>query len=401
MNDISSLPSPTLAVVGAEEARLSKSALSRLEASMRRDVEAGLAPGVSILIARRGKIGYRATIGSIRPGGPAMTDDAIFRVYSMTKPIVSVALMMLVEEGRLLLSDPVSKFLPAFRAPKVGVEKNGELVLAPAARLITVHDLMRHTSGLSYGFTGDSAVQQLYMKAPLRSQTIKSAEFVEAIAALPLADQPGAAWIYSHSTDVVGCLIEVVTGRPLGEHLAETIFKRLGMKDTGFFAPPEKHARLAEAFDKDPDTGESVRLIETRKPPTFESGGGGLLSTMDDYARFCAILANGGSLGDIRLLGRHTLAYMASNHLGGEVRIGNKDILAPGYGFGLGFGVRKELGVAPTPGTVGEFYWGGLAGTAFWISPAEELFALFMVQAPGRREYFREKLRFLVHAALL
>jgi CubicO group peptidase (beta-lactamase class C family) len=401
MNDTSGVFSPSLPVVSAEEADLSSAALARLEASLRGDVEAGRVPGVSLMIARRGKVGYRATIGALRPGGPAMPNDAIFRIYSMTKPVVSVALMMLVEEGRLLLSEPLSKFIPAFGAAQVGVEKNGEIVLTPALRPITIQDLMRHTSGLTYAFTGNSLVQNLYAKSPLRSQNITSADYAEAIAALPLAEQPGAAWIYSHSTDVVGLVIEIVTGKKLGAVLEEKIFKPLGMKDTGFFAPPEKHARLAEAFEQDPDTGEKVKLIETRKPPAFESGGGGLVSTLDDYARFCALLANGGSLNDVRLLGRKTLAYMASDHLGPEVRIENKNLLAPGYGFGLGFGVRKETGMAPTPGTIGEFYWGGLAGTAFWISPAEDLFTVFMMQGPGRREYFREKLRFLVHAALV
>jgi CubicO group peptidase (beta-lactamase class C family) len=401
MNDTSGIFPHSLPVVSAEEAGLSSAALAKLETALRGDIEAGRVPGVSLMIARGGKVGYRAKLGALRPGGPAMSDDAIFRIYSMTKPIVSVALMMLIEEGRLLLSEPLSKFIPAFLAPKVGVEKNGELILTPALRPISIHDLMRHTSGLTYAFTGNSLVQQLYGKTSLRSQKITSSEYAETIAGLPLAAQPGAAWIYSHSTDIVGLVIETVTGRKLSAVLEEKIFKPLGMKDTGFFAPPEKHARLAEAFEKDPDSSETVRLIETRKPPMFESGGGGLVSTLDDYARFCAMLVGGGSFSGVRVLGRKTLAYMASDHLGPEVRIENRNLLAPGYGFGLGFGVRRETGMAPTPGTIGEFYWGGLAGTAFWISPAEDLFTIFMMQGPGRREYFREKVRFLVHAALL
>jgi len=203
----------------------------------------------------------------LRPGGPAMRQDGIFRIYSMTKPVVSVALMMLVEEGRLFLNDPVAKFIPAFADMKVGVEKGGRLELEPLARPIMVHDLMRHTSGLTYGFTGASLVQRLYAEAPLRTQGITSEGHVAALARLPLLAQPGTHWHYSHSTDVVGRVVEIVSGTTLGAFLEERIFAPLGMADTGFFAPPEKHERLAEPFATDPDTGEAVNLIETRVQP--------------------------------------------------------------------------------------------------------------------------------------
>jgi CubicO group peptidase (beta-lactamase class C family) len=328
-----------------------------------------------------------------------MPGDAIFRIYSMTKPIVSVALMMLVEDGRLFIADPVAKYLPEFADPKVGVEKDGKLELVPAKRPITVQDLLRHTSGLTYEFTGESAVQRLYGKARL-FRDLPNAELVAEIAKLPLLEQPGVAWHYSHSTDVIGRIIEVISGQPLGAFLRERIFTPLGMSDTGFFAPADKHERLAEAFANDPDTGAAVELINVRAAPRLEMGGGGLVSTMDDYARFLLMLYRGGTLGSARILGRKTIAFMTADHLGPEVRIGTRFLLAPGHGFGLGFAVRRDAGMAPTPGTVGEYFWGGIAGTAFWIAPQEELIALMMIQAPGQRDYYRQLFRFLAHAAL-
>jgi CubicO group peptidase (beta-lactamase class C family) len=400
MNVMQKPLSTTLPMAKPEEVGLSSSAIARLGAVMRREAETKHVPGVTMLISRRGKVAYRESIGELRPGGPLMRGDGIFRIYSMTKPIVSVALMMLVEEGRLFLSDPVAKFIPAFAEMKVGVEKEGRLELVPAKRPITIHDLLRHTSGLTYAFLGTSAVQRLYEEAPLRTQDITSAGHVAALAKLPLLNQPGTHWDYSHSTDVLGRVIEILSGETLGAVLKARIFDPLEMVDTGFFTPPEKHERLAEPFATDPDTGAAVKLIETRVQPAFESGGGGLVSTIEDYSTFAHMLYQGGALGNTRLLGRKTVAYMASDHLGPKVTIGS-ELLPPGHGFGLGFAVRRENGMAPTPGTPGEFFWGGIAGTVFFIAPAEELVALMLVQAPGQRDYFRQLFRNLVHAALI
>jgi CubicO group peptidase (beta-lactamase class C family) len=399
VNVMQRAPSSSLATAKPEDVGLSPARLSRLGAVMRHEIETKHVPGVSMLISRQGKVAYRENLGLTRPDGPPMRQDAIFRVYSMTKPIVSVAIMMLVEEGRLFIADPLAKFIPEFAKPKVGVEKRGRLELVPANRAITVQDLLRHTSGLTYGFTGTSMVQQLYAEAPLRAPGVNNAGHVAELAKLPLLNQPGTHWDYSHSTDVLGRIIEIVSGQTLGAFLEERILRPLGMVDTAFFAPPEKHERLAEPFPKDPDTGAPVTLIETRVAPTFESGGGGLVSTTDDYARFLHMLYHGGTLDGARILGRKTLSFMASDHLGPDVAIGS-DLLPPGHGFGLGFAVRLENGRAATPGTVGEFYWGGIAGTAFWIAPAEELVALMLIQAPGQRVYFRQLFRNLVHAAL-
>ncbi len=396
MNDNRASSPSASAVAEPEEAGLTAEGLSRLTAVMQREVDARRVPGVSMLIARGGKVGYRRDIGALRPGGPALPGDAIFRIYSMTKPIVSVALMMLVEEGRLFIADPIAKFIPEFANPKVGVERDGKLELVAAKRPIAIQDLLRHTSGLTYAFTGVSAVQRLYAKARLGAPDLTNAQLVAALAKLPLIDQPGTSWDYGHSTDVVGRIIEIVSGQSLGAFLQERILTPLGMSDTAFFVPPDKQDRVAKPFAKDPDTGETVTLTETN----FESGGGGLWSTMDDYERFVQMLYLGGALGNTRLLGRKTLEFMTADHLGPHVRIGTAFLLAPGHGFGLGFAVRREVGLAPTPGTPGEFFWGGIAGTAFWIAPKEELIAMMMIQAPGQRDYYRQLFRSLVHAAL-
>ena len=247
---------------------------------MQREVDSRRVPGVAMLIARRGKVGYRRDIGALRPGGPPLPGDAIFRIYSMTKPIVSVALMMLVEEGRLFIADPVAKFIPEFADPKVGVERDGKLELVAAKRPITIQDLLRHTSGLTYAFTGNAAVQRLYAESHLfthdpaqarqfLTRDLSNAEFVAALAKLPLIDQPGASWNYSHSTDIIGRVIEIVSGQSLGAFLQDRILGPLGMSDTAFFVPADKGERLAEPFADDPDTGAPVELDRRPHPAAF------------------------------------------------------------------------------------------------------------------------------------
>jgi CubicO group peptidase (beta-lactamase class C family) len=373
--------------------------LERLPAIMARQVEEKKAPGVSMLIARHGKIAYRQSVGALRPGGPAMTDDAIFRIYSMTKPIVSVAAMMLVEEGRLLITDPVSKYIPAFANTKVGVGNGDKLDLAPLRRPITVQDLLRHTSGLTYGFTGVSPVQKLVKAANVVNSSRTLAENVEAMAALPLMHQPGEVWEYSLSTDVLGRVVEVVEGASLGEVLQERLFGPLQMVDTAFYTPESKLDRRADPFSFDFMTAAGVDARESTSPPKFESGGGGLMSTLADYTRFAAMLSAGSAIEGVRVLSPRTLAFMASDHLDARVRRDHY-LLWPGHGFGLGFAVRTDPGQAPTAGSVGEFFWGGMMGTAFWVSPRDALFAVLMVQTPENREYFRVLFRNLVSAAM-
>jgi CubicO group peptidase (beta-lactamase class C family) len=373
--------------------------LERLTDIMGRQVEEKKAPGVSMLIARHGKIAYRQSVGALRPGGPAMTDDAIFRIYSMTKPIVSVAAMMLVEEGRLLITDPVSKYIPAFANAKVGIVNGDRLGLAPLKRPITVQDLMRHTSGLTYGFTGVSPVQKLTRAANVVNSNQTLAENVDAMAALPLMHQPGEVWEYSLSTDVLGRVVEIVEGASLGEVLRARLFGPLDMIDTAFFTPEAKFARRADPFSFDFMTAAGIDARDVMTPPKFESGGGGLMSTLSDYSRFAAMLSGGGALDGVRILSPRTLAFMASDHLDAKVDRSHF-LLWPGHGFGLGFAVRTDPGKAPTAGSVGEFFWGGMMGTAFWVSPRDSLFAVIMVQTPEYREYFRMLFRNLVTAAI-
>ena len=373
--------------------------LERLTDIMGRQVEEKKAPGVSMLIARHSKIAYRQSVGALRPGGPAMTDDAIFRIYSMTKPIVSVAAMMLVEEGRLLITDPVSKYIPAFANAKVGIVNGDRLGLAPLKRPITVQDLMRHTSGLTYGFTGVSPVQKLTRAANVVNSNQTLAENVDAMAALPLMHQPGEVWEYSLSTDVLGRVVEIVEGASLGEVLRARLFGPLDMIDTAFFTPEAKFARRADPVSFDFMTAAGIDARDVMTPPKFESGGGGLMSTLGDYSRFAAMLSGGGALDGVRILSPQTLAFMASDHLDAKVDRSHF-LLWPGHGFGLGFAVRTDPGKAPTAGSVGEFLWGGMMGTAFWVSPRDSLFAVIMVQTPEYREYFRMLFRNLVTAAI-
>lgn len=383
-----------------EEVGLSRTGLRRLAEAMEREIAAGKAPGVSMLIARHGKIGLAQTLGDLRPNGPPMPLDAIFRIYSMTKPVVSVAAMMLVEEGRLQIAEPVAKFLPAFAQMRVGVENGDRLDLVPASRPITIQDLMRHTSGLTYGFTGLGQVQKLTLAADVMNPDRSAAANIDALARLPLQHQPGAVWEYSLSTDVLGRVVEIVAGAKLSEVLKEKILRPLAMDDTDFHTPSSKLARRAELFSPDFFRAAGINANDFTAPPAFESGGGGLLSTLADYARFLAMLSGGGALDGARILGPRTIQFMASDHLGPGV-VKNHALLAPGHGFGLGFAVRTDPGLAPTAGSPGEYFWGGVAGTAFWISPRDSLFAILMVQAPEYRDYFRTLFRNLVNAAIL
>jgi CubicO group peptidase (beta-lactamase class C family) len=388
-----------LAVARPAEIGLSENALRRLSSVFTREIESQRLPGMVALIARRGRVGFVASLGARDPKtGAKMAADAIFRIYSMTKPIVSVATMMLVEEGRLLLGDPLSKYLPAFAGPKVAVESGGAIDLVPAAREITIQDLLRHTSGLVYEFRGDSFVHKRYMEAKISRRDQTNADHAATLATLPLFHQPGAHWEYGRSTDVLGRVLEVIAGKPLGDILAERIFEPLGMVDTGFHVRASALHRVAEPFEKDPDSGGAVSLLDVREPPMFQSAGGGLVSTADDCARFVLMLQGGGALGGVRLLGPKTVAFMTADHLGSIP--GVEVMTGPGFGFGLGFAVRLAGGLGTSPGSIGQYYWGGIAGTVSWVDPREELIAVLLTQAPGQREYYRGLFRNLVYASL-
>ncbi len=381
-----------------EDIGLSTAGLARLGRVMQGEVERGLVPGAVALIARRGQLAYFESFGRRDPAsGAPMATDSIFRIYSMTKPIVSVAAMMLWEEGRFLLSDPIAKYLPEMGNVRVAVAQGADIGQVDAERPITIQDLLRHTSGLTYEFRGNGPVHKMYTAARIYSRDQTNADQVAALSKLPLLHQPGTKWEYSRSTDVVGRLIEVLSGFSLGQFLQQQLFAPLGMVDTAFHVPVPLQARLAEAFAKDPETTSGVQLINVKSAPKFESGGGGLVSTAADYARFLQMLLNLGRLDGVRYLSRKTIELMTADHLGPIT--GAPDLLLPGYGFGLGVAVRLQPGIAPVPGSVGQYFWGGLAGTTFWVDPAEQLFAILMIQAPGQRDYFRTLFRDLVYAA--
>jgi CubicO group peptidase (beta-lactamase class C family) len=391
---------PPLPQAKPEALGLSHLRLQRMSDAFRRDIDKGTIPGVTMMVARRGQIGWFDALGRQNPASPApMAHNSLFRIFSMTKPIVSVGIMMLLEEGCFLLNDPIAKYIPEFSDQKVGVENNGKLELMPLKRPVTIHDLLRHTSGIAYEHTGNGLVQQLYQQSRLRSRKLSNAEHARLVASLPLMCQPGAEWNYSRSTDILGRIIEVVSGKSLSAYLTERILAPLQMAETAFHTGPENADRLAEPFPVDPWSGEQVQLFNMLETPVMESGGGGLVSTTMDYARFCQMLLNGGVLDGVRIIGRKTLQLMASNHLDPAVKL-ESHLVPAGHSFGLGFAVRTQEGMAPFAGSVGQFFWSGMAGTFFWIDPKEELFAVFMSQGPGQREHFRSLVRSLVYAAV-
>jgi CubicO group peptidase (beta-lactamase class C family) len=386
-----------------EQVGLSSARLQRAADVIRRDVERRLIPGAVLTIARGGRVGYAEAFGfRDREAGAAMTPDAIFRVASMTKPITSVAAMMLSEEGRLEIAAPVADYLPEFAELTVGVERQ------KAARTMTVQDLLRHTSGLTYAAFGDSPVQMIWRDANLMDEGETIAALVDKLGHLPLMFEPGTAWEYSMSTDVLGRVVEIVSGKSLADFFAERITGPLGMVDTGFAASGERAARVAEP-QADPATGQRPPMRNIVHPGPRHSGGGGAVSTAADYLRFCQMLLNGGELDGVRLLAPKTVAHMAADHLPPDVGYGATTrarfgALAPvpemGYGFGLGFAVRTHQGRSPVPGSVGEFFWGGVTGTYFWIDPQEQLIAILMLAAPDQRLHYRYLSRQLVYAAL-
>ena len=368
----------------------------RLMDVLRREVASGRLPGAVAMVARRGQIALFEAVGQQDPAtGTPMQTDSIFRIYSMTKPVVSVAVMMLVERGQLLLSDPVSRWLPEYAKQQVATANGLESVKQEA----TVQDLLRHTAGLTYEFLGDSTVQRQYAQVKIASRERTNAEFSQTLAAIPLQFQPGTVWAYSRATDVLGRLVEVVSGQSLGTFLQAEIFGPLGMVDTGFAVPPDQQHRIAEPFAHDPDGGVPMKVLEPRQVPAMEGGGGGLMSTAMDYTRFLQCLRNRGELNGVRLLGPHTVDFMTADHLGDIPADGT--LLPPGHGFGLGFAVRTHLGLSPVPGSVGLYYWGGIAGTTFFVDPALDMYAMLMIQAPNQRDYYRPLFRDLVYAALV
>ena len=392
-----------------ERVGISSDRLERVTEQIKDDVEAGRIPGAVGMIARDGKLVYLEAFGEsdTEKEKPMRTDD-IFRIYSMSKPITSVALMMLYEQGKFRLSDPVGMYIPeladmqvlvekgdaeggpAFNIPEVDEDGNpipaaevdeDSYTTVPADRPITVQDLLRHTAGFTYGFFGNTTVDKMYQAAGILTMDRDLQHMCEKLGKIPLQYQPGTTWHYSVAVDVQGRLVEVLSGMAFDQYLEEKIFTPLGMPDTGFYVPEEKMDRFAQMYSPTEDGGlEVANPMMSRnfvRKPTFFSGGGGLVSTADDYMRFCQMMLNGGELDGVRLLSPKTIELMTSDH---TTVIGDNPRRNSGYGFGLGFAVAKDLGMIGAPTSVGEFNWGGAAGTRFWIDPEEKFIGIYMVQ---------------------
>lgn len=397
----------SLPVATPEEVGLSSERLERVAAVFERYAEDERLAGAVGMVLRDGKVAWSDAWGTrdLDAGDP-MEEDDIFRIYSMTKPVTSVAVMILHEEGRFSLNDPVGRYLPELAGARVARlseadadDAEEEIPTEPARRPVTIQDLLRHTSGLTYGVFSNTPVDQLYRERNVLGQPTLE-EMVSVLGDLPLVYQPGTEWHYSVSTDVLARLVEVVSGQRFDEFLRERIFEPLGMDDTGFYVPESKHDRLAGSYghtgpDRALEVGDTAGF---REPPSFLSGGGGLVSTAPDYARFAQMLLNGGELDGVRILAPGTVEMMTVDHLADA----GTGFLSPGWGFGLGFTVKKEPGLDGMPGSVGNYYWFGVQGTSFWIDPEEDLVGVFMVQIrPNRDVTFRQRFKTLVYQAVV
>ena len=410
-----------LPIAKPESVGMSTQRLEKITTALTQDVADNKLPGAVVMVARKGKLVYSQTFGSLNnaAAGP-MQSDSIFRIYSMTKPLVSTALMMLVEDGKVQLTDPVSKFLPSFKNPMVSVPSfdpvfNGtSFKLVAANREPTIQDLLRHTSGIAYGeLTKNTLVKDAYIKGGLYkadtdydARELPGPVMADNLGKAPLAQQPGTTWEYSLSVDVQGRVVEAVSGQRLNDFLQDRLLKPLKMVDTGFSVPASKSARLAEPFAKDPVSGSINKLVDVSKQPGNDSGGAGGVSTAGDYLRYCQAMLNGGQLDGARILSRSTVALMTADHLGSAINTTvNPGMLllgTPGYTFGLGFLVRQGDGIAGVHGSAGEFTWAGYAGTYFWADPKEQICTVYMTQAPSpSRAHYRRLMKNLVSQSII
>lgn len=392
-----------------EKVGLSAERLQRITSILKAEVEKKRIPGAVVAIARKGQMAYFEAVGHRDASGNVpMPRDAIFSLASMSKPMTSLAIMMLIEEGLISLSDPVGKFLPELANMQVGVVKadaqgKPAVELVPAKRQATVQDLLRHTSGFTYGGRGETEVHKLWPAgSAAASVNYTGKEFLAHLGKLPLLNQPGAVWDYSFSTDILGLIVEAVSGKSLGAFLAERLWQPLGMADTSFTIPEAKKGRYALAFPNDPLTAKPQSVLHAGKPAKFECGGACAAGTTIDYLRFSQMLLNGGILDGKRIVSRKTIEAMTADQLGAEVRARTTSpTLGVGYTFGLGFAVRSQAGISSLAGSEGDYTWGGAYGTYFWVDPKEQLAVVFMSAAPGEiRVYYRDLMRNLVLQAI-
>jgi CubicO group peptidase (beta-lactamase class C family) len=392
-----------------EDVGLSSERLARISATLKADIEAGRIPGAVIAIARHGKLVALDAYGwRDKAAGIAMTTDTIFNIASMTKPMTAVGALMLYEQGKLLIDDPVSKYFPKFASMNVSISDNGEPTIesVPTVRPVTMQDLMRHTSGLIYGGRGNTLVHKMYPGGSVdAAREYDGPALMDKLASLPLLYQPATVWDYGFGLDVLGLTIESITKQTLGQYLQANLFTPLGMTDTGFSVSADKAARYAKPLPTDPDTGKpQTRSPELTQPLKFECGGGCAASTASDYLRFAMMLMTGGRSGEARLLGRRTVDYMLSDQLGANIKnlVGNADPSRADYGFGLGLAVRTTPGVVRMMGSVGQFSWPGASGTDWWADPKEELAVVYLSAAPGPiRWHYRQKINAMVYQAII
>ena len=389
-----------------QEAGFSKQRLSKIDENIIKAIQNKEIPGAVIAISRYGKIVYKKAFGMQDPQKQIpMTEDSIFRIYSMTKPIISTAAMMLNEDGLIYLNENLNKYIPEFNNMTVSVEyidKKGKKQekIVEANNKIKIHNLLKHTSGLTYGAFGKSFAKRRIKSSKLSNLNIEDItleQYVKEIAKFPLAYQPNTVWEYGRSIEVLGRVIEIASNKTLDVFLKDRIFNPLDMKDTAFHVDESKWHRVAEPFkDKQP------QLISIRNKPLFLTGGHGLVSTIDDYMKFCMMFLKKGKVNDNSILSRKTVEYMTTNHIGNNISRGTPLYLpGPGYGFGLGFAVRESNGLSSWPGSEGEYFWAGYAGTYFWIDPKEELIVISMTQSVTNRMRFRLLLRNLVYQAII
>jgi CubicO group peptidase (beta-lactamase class C family) len=392
-----------------EEVGFSSERLARIGETLKADIEAGRIPGAVIAIARHGKLVALDAYGwRDKAAGIAMTTDTIFNIASMTKPMTTVGALMLYEQGKILIDDPLAKYFPKFANMRVAVRDNGEPTAetVPANRPITIQDLMRHTSGLIYGGRGTTLVHKMYPAGSGdAANEYDGAAFLDKLASAPLLYQPATVWDYGFGLDITGLLIESISKQSLGQYLQANLFTPLGMTDTGFSISADKAARYAKPLPADPDTGKpQARNPELTQPLKFECGGGCAASTASDYLRFATMLMNKGRAGESQLLGRKTVDYMLSDQLGPNIKnlIGNADPTRADYGFGLGLAVRSTPGVVRMMGSVGQFSWPGASGTDWWVDPKEELAVVYLSAAPGPlRWHYRQLINALVYQAMV
>ena len=389
-----------------QEAGFSTEGLQRLNAFFEREIKAERVPGVVIAIARNGKLVHYQAHGLLNKAtGTPMPKDAIFALASMTKIMTSVGALQLTQDGRLPLKSKLSDYYPGFANMKVGVaQADGSLKLEPQERPIFIHDLFRHTSGLTYGGRGNHPISRLYPGGTDPAIQGNTQAFIDRITPLPLAHQPGTTFEYSFSTDVLGAVVEKVTGQRLGEVLSAGVWKPLGMTDTSFNVPAAKKNRVAMAFANNPLDGKPQSIPVIDKETQTDCGGACAFGTVGDYLRFGQMLMNGGELDGKRVLSPQTVAHMTANHLTPEIKnmVAAVEPHRDGFGFGLGVAVRTTAGLSAVPGNPGEYTWNGAYGTAFFADPKEKLVVVVGTAAPGDlRKYYREQVQNIVYGAMI